>query len=379
MKILLAGGGSGGHFYPIIAVAEQIQEVAKEKRLVDIELYYMADRPYNSGLLFDKGIIFKKTYAGKMRTYFSILNITDVFKTGIGVVKTFFTIFRLYPDVVFGKGGYVSFPALFAARLLRIPVVIHESDSVPGRVNKWAGKFAKRIAISYPEAAQYFNKDKVALTGNPVRKEIMIPVKKGARDFLEFSENLPVLLIMGGSQGSQLINDIVLDALPELVKKYQIIHQTGKTNFAEVKETADVVLRESQFKSRYRPFDYLNDLAIRMSAGAANLIISRAGSTIFEIALWGVPSIIIPITRSNGDHQRKNAFSYARAGACEVIEEHNLAPHILVSEIDKMLSSEAQNVKALGIMSSSAKAFARPDAAYKIAEEIVLLALAHEK
>ncbi|HPN89357.1 MAG TPA: glycosyltransferase, partial [Candidatus Paceibacterota bacterium] len=156
MKILFTGGGTGGHFYPVIAVAEEVKRICTEQKIVAPELYFMSDKPYNERALSDNGLKFVPVQAGKIRRYFSLMNFFDVFKTIFGSIRAIFTLFSIYPDVVFGKGGYASFPGLLAARLLRIPVVIHESDSHPGRVTLWAGKFAKRIAVSYPEAAKYF-------------------------------------------------------------------------------------------------------------------------------------------------------------------------------------------------------------------------------
>ena len=375
MKILLTGGGSGGHFYPIIAVAQSINTIAREQKLIDIELFYMAPQPYDERLLFENNITFIKNSAGKVRRYFSILNIIDIFRTGWGTVKAVWQLYWLYPDVVFGKGGYVSYPALFAAWFLRIPVVIHESDSVPGKVNIWAGKFARRIAVSYPDAAAFFKKEKVAFTGNPVREELTHPVKDGSHEFLHLEKNLPVILVLGGSQGAQLINQVILDALAQLVEKYQIIHQTGKANFESVKSTADAILLTSQFKTRYMPLDHLNSLTLRMAAGVADLIISRSGSTIFEIAVWGVPAILIPIKESSGDHQRKNAYSYARSGAAVVVEENNLTPNLLRLEVDRLIESQADRAK----MKRAAEGFARLDSAHLIAQEILTIGLEHEK
>jgi UDP-N-acetylglucosamine--N-acetylmuramyl-(pentapeptide) pyrophosphoryl-undecaprenol N-acetylglucosamine transferase len=193
-------------------------------------------------------------------------------------------VFSIYPDVIFSKGAYASFPVLMAAKLLRIPVMIHESDSVPGKTNLWAGKFAKKIAVSYPDTAKYFPGDKVAFTGNPLRRAVLNINKAGAHEYLNLEINTPTILIIGGSLGSQIINEKILDALPKLVEKYQILHQTGKNNVLEVSQTSEVILANNPNKSRYRVFDYLNDLTLTMAAGAANLIISRAGSTIFEIA-----------------------------------------------------------------------------------------------
>lgn len=375
MKILLTGGGTGGHFYPIIAVVEEIHSIVKDEKIIEPELYYAAPTEYDSRALFDNNIRFVGTSAGKLRHYFSLLNFLDVFKTLWGIIQSLIMLFKIYPDVVFGKGGYVTFPVLYAARLLRIPVVIHESDSIPGRVNKWAGKFAKNIAVSYPEAAQYFPQDKVAFTGNPVRKEITTPLSHGAHEFLKLEENVPVILVLGGSLGSQKINDTLLDSLPQLLNKYQVIHQTGKKNFTQVKNMAELVLGGHPHSYRYKTFDHLNPLAMRMAAGVSNLVISRAGSTIFEIALWGIPSIIIPIPEGISHDQTSNAFNYARSGACLVMEENNLTSNILVSEVERLFSHPSELAK----MKEATKVFAHPDAARKIAKVILNIGLSHEK
>ena len=375
MKILFTGGGSGGHFYPIISIAEELNELCKQNHLLKPELYFMAPEPYNEGLLFDHSITFKQVSTGKLRRYFSILNFIDIFKTFFGAIHAVWVVFKIYPDVVFGKGGYASFPALFAARILRIPVVIHESDTVPGKVNAWAGKFAQKIAVSYPESAHFFPEGKTAYTGNPIRKEIMIPLSEGAHEYLKLEQNVPVVFILGGSQGAKIINETIMSALPNLVSKYQIIHQVGKKNIATVKETAKIVIENNPHKDRYKPFDYLNVISMRMAAGAADVVISRAGSTIFEIASWAVPSIIIPITNSNGDHQKRNAYAYNRAGACVVIEEKNLTGNILISEVDRIIASTAEKEA----MKKAATEFSRRDASTLIAKEILAIALSHEK
>jgi UDP-N-acetylglucosamine--N-acetylmuramyl-(pentapeptide) pyrophosphoryl-undecaprenol N-acetylglucosamine transferase len=315
-----------------------------------------------------------------MRTHFSIgnflKNFVDIFKTLLGVLNAIFKMFSIYPDVVFGKGGYASFPALFAARLLRIPVIIHESDSAPGRVNKWAGHFAKKVAVSFIEAADYFPKAKVAWTGQPIRVEIENPAsKKEALDYFKLEAEVPVILVLGGSQGAELINNTILDALPRLVKNYQIIHQTGVRNFKMVADRSEVVLADNPHKLRYKSMAFLNPLAMKMAAGAATIVISRAGSMIFEIASWGVPSILIPITNTNMDHQKKNAFNYARAGACSVVEEMNMTANILSSEIERITADKA----GYEAMAKNAKAFHKPEAAMKIARALVDMALSHEK
>jgi len=316
----------------------------------------------------------QKNSAGKIRRYFSVLNFFDLFKTGWGILTSLILVYRLYPDVIFGKGGYASFPVLVAARLLGIPVVIHESDTVPGRVNLWAGKFAKIVAVSYREAAKYFPTGKVAYTSQPLRKDLALPITVGAREFLKIEEEVPVVLVLGGSQGAQKINDTVLEGLDNLVKKYAIIHQTGRRNIAEVRATSEAVLFNSLYKDRYKVYDYLNVLALRMAAGVASVVVSRAGSTIFEIAAWGVPSIIIPINEKVSRDQHSNAFAYARAGAAEVIEENNLTVNILASEIERLVTNQGEREK----MQTAAKAFYKPNAARLVAEEILKIALEHE-
>jgi len=377
MKILLTGGGSGGHFYPLIAVVQQIRKISEENKLLQPKIYFISDKPYDENLLFKNDIFFKKLSTGKIRRYFSVLNFFDFFKTIFAIIKSFFIVFSIYPDVVFTNGGFGSFPVLLVSRFFRIPVFIHMSDTIPGKVDKWAAKFAKKISTGFPETLELFEeyKEKIAFTGNPIRRGLNIPLEQGAHEFLKLEKEVPTILIIGGSQGSQIINQTIVDILPDLVKKYQIIHQTGKATYDETKKRAELILKENSNKKRYKIFQYLDLLAQRMSVGASDLIISRAGSSISEIAVWGLPSIIIPITNSSGNHQRKNAFSYARAGASLVIEEKNLSPHLLIAEINRLM----ENIEERKRMSKNAKEFAKPNAARKIAEEILRISVKHEK
>lgn len=376
MKIIFTGGGSGGHFYPIIAIAQEIRNIVKRDKLIEPQLYFLAPHPYSKGLLYDNDIVYKRIYAGKQRTYASPQNIIDKFKTLIGIVKAIWTVFWIFPDVVFSKGGFGSFPVTVAARILRIPVIVHESDSAPGRANAWAATFAEKIAVSYADAGQYFKrKEHIAWTGNPIREEIRLKATEGGYEFLDLDSNLKTILVLGGSLGAKHINDAIIDVLPELLDKYQVVHQTGKANYDEVSKTARVVAPEEHLQARYKPFPYLNDVAMRMSAGIADLIITRAGSTLFEVANWGVPAIVIPITESNADHQRKNAFAYARAGAGVVIEENNLTPTVLKQEITRILEDPI----VARDMVEGAKHFAKPDAARVLAEAIIDTVLRHEK
>ncbi|MCX6755131.1 MAG: UDP-N-acetylglucosamine--N-acetylmuramyl-(pentapeptide) pyrophosphoryl-undecaprenol N-acetylglucosamine transferase [Candidatus Nomurabacteria bacterium] len=376
MKIVFTGGGTGGHFYPIIAIAQSVNKIIDKEKILQAKLYYVSDSPYDKEALFENGLIYEEVKTGKMRTYFSMKNFSDMFKTFLGIFSALYKIYSIYPDVVFGKGGYASFPTLVAARILRIPVIIHESDSAPGRVNLWAGKFAEKVAISFQEAGLYFPKEKTAWTGQPIRQEIQQTTSRDeALQYWKLESNIPVLVILGGSQGAELINNVILDALPRLVENFQVIHQTGVRNFKMVDDRSEVILANNPNKSRYQKVAFLNNLQMKTSAGVASIIVTRAGSGLFEIATWGIPSILIPITNTNMDHQKKNAFNYARAGACSVIEEMNMTANILMAEIERITSDKITWAR----MAESARTFNKTDAAGKIAQAIVDIALKHEK
>lgn len=375
MKILFAGGGTGGHFYPIIAVAESVHEVADKEHLAGLELYYASDDPYNSDLLARMRLPFIAIPAGKWRAYFSLRNFVDIFRTLYGCCLALIRLAFIYPDVVFGKGGYASFPVMFAARILRIPVVIHESDIVPGKVNRWIGNYATRIALSYPEAEKYFShKDRIALTGQPVRRALLDVPAEDPWQTLALELNVPVILVIGGSQGAGKINENLLDIMSRLVEHCQVIHQTGETNYAWMKKRAEGVLAGNAHAERYHPFPYLESKQLALAAKAATLVISRAGSGIFEIALWGKPSILIPLPLAHDDHQRENAYSYARTGAAIVIEEQNLKQELFFSVIRSIIDDEVKR----RAMEAGAKTFAKTDAAEKIARVLLSIATQHD-
>lgn len=376
MKILLTGGGTGGHFYPLIAIAEALNKIADEEKFLNFKLYYAADKPYDKHLLDEQFITFIPVTAGKLRVYFSLRNFFDLFKTGFGVLRALWKVFRLYPDVIISKGGYAAFPVLFAARILRIPVIIHESDTVPGRVNLWSGTWARKVAVSFSEAAEYFPKETVSYTGQPLgRRNIAHPSAQEARQFFDLDPTLPTIGIWGGSQGAHAINDVILNILPTLLDNYQVIHQTGASDYEEVTTQVHIALGENIKRNHYKPFAYLNDVQTKMFGGAVDLIISRSGSSLFEIALWGKPSILIPYPIAHGDHQKKNAYHYARTGACVVIEEGNLTDSVLANEIEDLLGNRDRYT----VMANHAKQFFKPDAARIIATEAVKIALSHQK
>lgn len=378
MRIVLAGGGTGGHFYPLIAVSQAIQDITIERTLIEPQLIYIGPPPFDAVALQEHDIVYYPSPAGKLRRYTSALNIFDFFKSAFGIIRSTFLLYRLYPDVVFSSGGFAAFPTLAAARMLKIPVVIYDADAKPGRVSLWSAKFATKIALAHVEAANFLPekiRDRIARTGHPIRKEIQTPAKEGGHEFLKLDPTVPTVMIMGGSQGARAINEVVIDALPELVKKYNVIHQSGTANFEEAKGVSKLILKDSQYDNRYRVFGLLNTLALRMAAGISSIIVARAGSgTIFEIASWNIPAILVPIPEDVSHDQTENAFSYARAGGAIVVEQRNLTPHILVAEIDRVVQDQAR----MSTMRAAAQAYARPDAARKIGMIIVETALEHE-
>ena len=172
MKIVITGAG-GGHFYPLIAVAESVRKEAFLQKIIQPEIYFFSDKPYDEEALFSVDCKFVETPAGKLRLYPSVETVSDIFKTFYGCFIALGKLYSLYPDVVFAKGGYASFPTLLAAKILSIPVIVHESDTVPGRTTLWASKFALRTALSYQEAAPFYPYKNVALTGQPIREALL--------------------------------------------------------------------------------------------------------------------------------------------------------------------------------------------------------------
>jgi len=365
MKIVFTGGGTAGHLTPIIAIVREIKKIRPSK---DLGLFYVGPRDeYGLELLAKEGTKVKKILSGKMRRYFSIENFIDAFKIPIGILQAFFWLFILAPDFVFSKGGYGSFPAVFCARILHIPIFLHESDIAPGIASRIESKWAVEVFTSF-ENTEYFSKQKMICVGNPIRKEILGGTKKEAKKMFNLMVDKPLILILGGSQGSQKINDIILEILSELLKDFEIIHQTGKENFREVKAEVEVTIQEENLKSYYHPFSFLNEEELKNALGASDLIISRAGaSAIFEIAAVEKPVILIPLPRSAQNHQLKNAYAFSGKEGIGVMEEENLKPHFFLERL-RYLFSQLNLLKTMAINS---KNFARVKAAKIIASYII--------
>ncbi len=371
-RIVFVGGGTGGHFYPLIAVAERVRDsVAAEGR--DVKLYYFGPEPYNEGALNETGIEFVSIPAGKRRKYFSLLNFLDPFKTLYGTIVAVRKLYSIYPDAIFSKGGYTSVPVVLAAWILRIPIMIHESDSRPGSANKLAAHFARYIAIAYDEVAPFFPAGKVALVGTPVRKAFLTKHDQ-PKAALGLPVERPLVFITGGSLGAQRINNLVLDTLDELLPNYTVLHQTGPSNETDVRRTANELVGDQNLLRNYFAKGTLTGEEMRLALQAADIIISRAGSgTIYEIALSGTPSILIPIPENISHDQRTNAYAYARTGAGSVLEEGNLTDGLLAAEISRIIG----DTQTYGAMSTAARAFARTDAADIIAHTLLEIADEH--
>jgi len=372
MRIVFTGGGTGGHFYPLIAIAESIRENALSSQA---ELYYIGPEPYDKTSLDSQNIQFVSCPSGKMRRYFSFKNFTDFFKVIFGFFVALFKLFWIYPDVIMSKGGYTSVPVVLASWFLRIPVVVHESDVHPGRSNKIGGIVAQYIAISYPDTIEDFPKEKTALTGIPFRS-ILKTTTEDPLTKLGVDPSLPLILVLGGSSGAERVNNLILESLDELLPKYTIIHQTGKEHYKTVVDSATELITNENIRSRYIPTAFLDPEKMNLALDGASLIISRAGSgTIFEIALHGTPSILIPIPEKISHDQRTNAYTYARATGAVVLEEGNLRDDLLAAEVNRIMGDQEIYSK----MSEGARSFTPTDAAEKISDILRQITADHTK
>lgn len=382
MKILFTGGDTGGHIYPILAIVEELKVRYGTE---GFELYYLGVPGNYTVTLENSGIKVSKVFSSKLRRYFSAMNFLDILIfLPISFIQSLWKIFWLMPDVLFSKGGPGALPVVLACKFFAVPIIIHESDSGIGLTNQISLRFADRIALSFLSAADYLVEKggknekilkKIALVGNPIRRSLTVDVLdiKAAKAVFGLDSAKPMIFIMGGSQGAVRINNFMMEIAQELIADFQIIHQTGLKNFDGVKKELELILKgySETEKSHYKILAYL-DKDLKDAYAAADLIISRAGSTsIFDIAAFGKPSILIPIPEdAAGIHQINNAYSYAKDGAALVVEENNLKPNIFVSQLKKLFSEPEK----LAAMSEAAKKFAKPEAAGIIAEEIVRMA-----
>jgi UDP-N-acetylglucosamine--N-acetylmuramyl-(pentapeptide) pyrophosphoryl-undecaprenol N-acetylglucosamine transferase len=369
VKILFTGGGTAGHVFPIVALARELRRTG-----LAAEFFYVGPKDdWSTMFLSHEGIKTKWILAGKVRRYFTwraiLDNLVDIlFKTPLGFLQSFFYIFSLAPDLLFSKGGYGSISPVLACSLLQVPIIIHESDATPGFANRFGSKFTSRVLVAFPVAqTEYFSERKMVTVGNPIRSEIMTGVKEEAKDFFNLTGEKPVILVMGGSQGAEKINDLILAILPQILPEFEIIHQTGEKNEKSVQNEAKVMV-DKDLEKYYHPVGFLKEVELRDVYQAADFIVSRAGAgSIFEIAAVGKPSILIPLAISAQDHQAKNAYAYAQKGAAIVVEEANLTPRFFLEKMKYLFLHPEELQK----MSQKAKEFAKLDSAKIIAQYIL--------
>ncbi len=369
MKILFAGGGTAGHILPLIATARELRRVQGTN---NISFAYLGPKDaFNRILLSQEGIEVQTILAGKLRRYLSVTsvlrNIVDVlFMFPIGLLQSFGKVFTFSPDLMVSKGGYGALAPAIAAWVMQVPVFLHESDASPGLANRIAGRFATRIFVSFAKT-ENFPREKMTLIGNPIRKEILSGSKQEAKRIFKLQGEKPIVLISGGSQGAQKINDTLLNILNEALGEFEIIHQTGEKNFKQIQAEAKVIM-EKERVAYYHPVPFLKETELRHAYAAADIIVNRAGSgSIFEIAALGKPSIIIPLANSAQNHQIKNAYAYQKTGACVVLEEANLTPNFFLEKLKYFVSHPKDTEK----MKAAALAFAKPQAANTLARLII--------
>lgn len=344
--VAFAGGGTGGHIYPGLAVADELRSRAAADG-IKIRICWIG---CSSGM--DRTIVEKNTDssgarsadafygipAGKLRRYMSFRNFIDLFKIIAGFFASFAVLVRIKPAVLFSKGGFVSVPPCAAARLLRIPVYTHECDFTPGLATKLNSRNAKRILVSYKETEKYIRqayRPKVVVTGNPVRPVFYSASAERGRRFLGLSDApaKPVLLVLGGSSGARQINGLVEDNLDWLCRRFIVVHQTGIRNAADTPSPAD----------GYKPYPFIYSEMPDVIA-AADVVLSRAGAnSIWECAVLGKPLVLVPLCGSGtrGD-QEDNAAYFEEHGAAAVLLRDDAVSEKLQQTLERFLSDDTR-------------------------------------
>ena len=377
LRIAFTGGGSGGHIYPLLAVAQEVSSYLHNANFSgDHYLYYFGSAQRYSQDVIGAGLRIKRVVAPKLRRYFSLKNGLDAILFPIALLQSFWHMFWVMPDILFSKGGSGSLPVVCAAWFFRVPIFVHESDAVAGLSNTITHAVATRAAVSFTRTLQEWDDEKTALVGNPLRPFLLEDVDQldgpRAKQLFGFDPSLPLILVLGGSLGSVSINDVMFDHVQDFVSKYQVLHVTGPDNFDVLKSELAVATKRfiPEQRQRYKLVSYLSK-DIKEALIAADVVISRAGSgALFEIAYFSKPSIIIPLKGSARNHQWYNAQEYASQGACIVIEEDNITPTILFSQLEHIISDTSYAQQ----MSQAAAEFSKPYAGELIAQELVRIA-----
>ncbi len=331
-RIVLTGGGTAGHVTPNIALLPRLKELG-------YDIHYIGSYDGIERKLIEQyHIPYYGISSGKLRRYFDWKNFSDPFKVLKGYRQARALLKKLNPDVVFSKGGFVSVPVILAAKHRKIPAIIHESDITPGLANKLAIPNACKVCCNFPETLKYLPADKAVLTGSPIRKELLSGNRLHGLTYCRFKPDKPVIMVVGGSSGSQFINEVVRSLLPELLINYQVLHLCGKDNL-------DDSLTGTQ---GYAQFEYANQELSDLFA-AADIVISRAGANaICELLALRKPNILIPLSAnaSRGD-QILNAQSFEKQGYSMVIEEERLNGKVLSDAIRKLFANRSQYIDAM--------------------------------
>lgn len=354
MKIVVSGGGTGGHIYPALAFIREIK-----KQVGDVEFLYIGtEQGLESTLVRREDIPFKTIHITGFRRKLSLENVKTVWRFLSGVSKSKAILKDFQADVVIGTGGYVCGPVVYAASKLGIPTIIHEQNSVPGLTNKFLSKYVDKIATCFEEAAAFFPKEKVVLTGNPRASEVLN--QDGIKGRLSVGLKLkdPSVLIVGGSRGARPINDAVISALPQLGEKpYQILYVTGEVHYEAVKK--EIALVGNPSNVIIKPFVHNMPEVLT----SIDLTIARAGATtLSELTSLGIPSILIPSPYVTNNHQEKNARALTRTGAAKMLVESELNGQKLVEEIDSIML----NKEVLEEMKTASKKLGMRDAAMRL-------------
>lgn len=320
-RIILTGGGTAGHVTPNIALIPRLKELG-------YDIHYVGSYTgIERDLISDLNIPYHGISSGKLRRYFSLKNFSDPFRVLKGFTEARRLIKTLKPDVIFSKGGFVSVPVIYAGNRLHVPAIIHESDLTPGLANKLSFSSASKICCNFPETLRFLPSDKAVLTGSPIRQELHAGDPDKARRLCGFTEEKPVILIMGGSLGSAVINDAVRGILPEILADFQVIHLCGKGK-------QDTSLNDV---AEYAQFEYIRD-ELKDLFALSDIVISRAGANaICELLALRKPNLLIPLSAnaSRGD-QILNAASFEKQGFSMVIEEEALTGESLLLAIHKL-------------------------------------------
>jgi len=331
-KIILTGGGTAGHVTPNLALVGTLREQG-----YDIE-YIGSYNGIEKSLSADYDIPYHGIATGKLRRYFDLKNFSDPFRVVKGYFQARKLIKVLKPDIVFSKGGFVSVPVCMAAGQKKIPVIIHESDMTPGLANRLSFKYATKICCNFPETVSKLPGNKAVLTGSPIRDELFEGDIQKARDFTGFHDEKPVLLVMGGSLGAVKVNEAVREALPELLKTFNIIHLCGKG------KTDDNLVG----KEGYIQYEYIKD-ELKDLFKLSDVIISRAGANaICEILALNIPNLLIPLSKnaSRGD-QVLNARSFEKQGFSLVYEEEELTTLCLIEAVRELYNNKDKYIATM--------------------------------